>query len=117
LRIAQEKKGGGITLLKITGCMTVENIFDFSRMFTTPNRVAGNGKKILLDLREVDSIDSSGIGAIAFLARRYRIIGGMLNIASLQDSAREAYQMLEFEKVLKDPPRVKGQGSSNPVQV
>jgi anti-anti-sigma factor len=81
--------------------MTVDNIFDFSQMLA-PLASAGNRQsKILLDLKGVKRIDSSGIGAIAFLARRYRLIGGMLNIASLQDSARQAFQMLEFEKILK----------------
>jgi anti-sigma B factor antagonist len=61
---------------------------------------------VILDLRELEFIDSSGVGAIVALFKRLRVIGGGLTIAGLGGQPKEIFRILRLERAFDILPTV-----------
>jgi anti-anti-sigma factor len=59
------------------------------------------GKKVLLDLHGLDTIDSSGVGWLLACQKKFRAAGGMLVLHSLAPFARDVMKILNMQLVFK----------------
>ncbi len=60
----------------------------------------GDSQNIVLDLRQVSFIDSSGVGAIVFLFKRLNSTGRKLEITGVSGQPRELLQVLQVDKAI-----------------
>lgn len=57
-----------------------------------------NCLKVVVDLSDLQLIDSSGVGAIVSLFKRIRTKGGNVKIAGIQGQPKEIFRLLGLEK-------------------
>ena len=63
--------------------------------------VAERRLKVVVDLSELDLIDSSGVGAIVSLFKRLRMLGGDVKIAGVRGQPKEIFRILRLEKAFE----------------
>jgi anti-sigma B factor antagonist len=104
----ETKNIGGITVIELTGRMTVDNIYSLTKsiernVFPFTGRIEDSAGKssssVILDMAGVEAIDSSGIGTILFLAKKCRASGGDLKIASVPPEVKMVIQIVNFDKI------------------
>jgi anti-anti-sigma factor len=62
--------------------------------------VKQRGRTVLLDLKDVDFIDSSGLGLVVALLKNSRENGGNLILCNLADQAQSLFELTKLNKVL-----------------
>lgn len=60
----------------------------------------GGPANVFLDMREVNFLDSSGIGAIVFLYKRLKVQGRNLEITGVNGQPRELMELLRLHKAI-----------------
>lgn len=58
-------------------------------------------KKFILNLEEVDFVDSSGLGSFLSVLRHLRDHGGSLRIANMKKSVRTIFELVSMHKVFE----------------
>ncbi len=51
------------------------------------------GMALIVDLRDLDFLDSSGLGALVGIARRFRDGGAVLRLANLNERVRKVFEI------------------------
>jgi len=104
----ETKNIGGITVIELTGRMTVDNIYSLTKsiernVFPFTGKIEDSAGKssssVILDMAGVEAIDSSGIGTLLFLAKKCRALGGELKIASVPPEVKMVIQIVNFDKI------------------
>ena len=104
----ETKNIGGITVIELTGRMTVDNIYSLTKsiernVFPFTGKIEDSAGKssssVILDMAGVEAIDSSGLGTILFLAKKCRALGGELKIASVPPEVKMVIQIVNFDKI------------------
>ena len=86
-------------IVEIEGSLTIDNTV---KLKEEGLRILKDYKKIIVDLSGVDFIDSSGIGAIAFLDKKFGEENGRLIVTNVPEnialvfSVTRAYEIFEF---------------------
>ncbi len=65
---------------------------------TIDELVANHQIKVILDLKDLTLIDSSGVGAIVSLFKRVRMLGGDVKIARLANQPKEIFRLLRLDR-------------------
>ncbi|HUO58493.1 MAG TPA: STAS domain-containing protein [bacterium] len=93
-----------ITLLSVKGFIDTTTARDFEKTFQT---VLGEKKfNIIIDLKDVNYISSAGWGIFIGEIKRIRSHKGNLFLASMSPEVTEAYELLEFNTIIKSFPGV-----------
>jgi anti-sigma B factor antagonist len=87
---------GDVVVLVLRGSLDVQNSASI-RAETAAFEQAGT-KKVLVDLRELRQIDSSGVGALMSLFKRLRSAGGQVCFAAAAGQPRAVLKVLRFDK-------------------
>jgi anti-anti-sigma factor len=104
------KNIGGITVIKLAGLMTVENIYSLTKsiertVFFFSGKIedpAGKcNSRVILDMEGVEAIDSSGLGTILFLAKKCRALGGDLKIVSIRPEVKMVIDIVKLDKIFQ----------------
>jgi len=91
----QQREREGILILDLSGRITVGE--EASRLRESLRELAAAGKtRIILNLEQVDYIDSTGLGALVVGYTSLRKAGGMLKLANL---SRRNIELLIFTKL------------------
>lgn len=61
----------------------------------------GPNRRVVCDLRSLETIDSSGVGAIISLFKRLRLKGGDLRIARLRGQPKEIFRLLRLDRAFE----------------
>ena len=105
----KKKNIDGITVIELTGRMTVDNIYSLTKsiernVFPFAGKFedwAGKATgRVILDMEGVEAIDSSGLGTILFLAKKCRALGGDLKIISMRPEVKMVLEIVTFDKIL-----------------
>ena len=105
----ETKNIGGITVIELTGRMTVDNIYSLTKsiernVFPFTGKIEDSAQKsnnrVILDMEGVEAIDSSGLGTILFLAKKCRALGGDLKIVSIRPDVKMVIEIVKFDKIL-----------------
>ncbi len=87
-----------IVVLKIIGKI---DSFTHPELNNSFDLVMKKGKKnILLIMRDMNYIDSIGIGSIIRFAKWVSRIGGALKIAEMQSNIRQVFRLLSYDQIL-----------------
>ena len=98
----QEGKDPGTRILRLSGPLTLRNLFDFQAELRSgdPSRVA------ILDLAEVPYIDSSGMGAIINYHVHCERSGIRLIVAGVSTRVLELFKLTHVDTVIAMAPSV-----------
>jgi anti-anti-sigma factor len=61
----------------------------------------GGLTNVLLDLHQVDFMDSTGIGALVALQRQVKTMGGELMLCSPSKSVETIFRLMRFQRIMK----------------
>ena len=85
--------------LHIEGDMDASAMSDMKSLF---EEIAQSGEDVRLDMRNVDFIDSSGIGGLVFLFKRLKMAACRLEIINLDGQPRKLFVQLNLAFLLSD---------------
>ena len=89
---------GGIAVISLAGRLNMVSAADVRAAVSTA--VAAGGTRVVVDLADVDFIDSSGLGALISGLKTARQAGGDLRIAAPNEQVRLVLQLTNMERVL-----------------
>jgi anti-sigma B factor antagonist len=88
---------GNATALRLVGRL------DSLSAVTLKDRVKGctkNGQvRLVIDMSDVDFVDSSGLGSLVACLRSVRGLGGDVRIAGLQDRVRAVFELIRLHHI------------------
>ena len=79
----EQKEREGITILELNGRITMGEEAGKFRQLVQDLAKRGPSPKLILDMRQVDYIDSTGLGAIVMSATSFRKTGGEVKLLNL----------------------------------
>lgn len=91
--------GGGITVLKLDGKLNMVSAPQLREQIHSA--VAAGNARVVVDLTEVDFIDSSGLGALINGLKSTRQAGGDLRIVAPTEQVQLVLELTNIDRVLK----------------
>jgi len=102
--VAAHPESKDITLISVNGFIDTTSVPEFERAFQT---VLGEKKfKLVINLKEVNYISSAGWGIFVGEIKRIRSQKGDLFLAAMTPEVVDAYELLQFETIIKSFPTV-----------
>lgn len=92
---------GEITRVQIAGKINQKNISPFSEPLGQLLGPDAYSRKVLLDMHDVQALDSSGIGWLLVCHKRFREANGQMVLHSLAPLARNVLKVLNMQLVFK----------------
>lgn len=89
---------GDVLIIKIIGRLTANCAEEFKQSLLTS---AKNSKKILLDLSQMDYIDSTGLGVLVFTHQETTHQGGQLKLAAPQPKPDKVFEITRTKNILE----------------
>ena len=96
MKIISNNLESGELLVKIEGEVDVYTSIDLKKELTRLIEV--KQKKIIIDLENVNYMDSSGLGVLVALLKELRKIGGDLKLISLPVSVKKIFDLTRLTK-------------------
>ncbi|GGF76070.1 anti-anti-sigma regulatory factor [Azorhizobium oxalatiphilum] len=84
-------------VVKIPGDMDAASMADLKTMF---ENLGSSSQDVVLDLSEVDFMDSSGVGGIVFLYKRLRVNGFKLRLSGAQGQVLQLLTHLRLSDLI-----------------
>jgi anti-sigma B factor antagonist len=95
-----ERENQGIVVLDLRGKLELGGgevaLRDFVQSLLT-----GSNQKLALNLAHISEIDSSGVGALLFLAQEYRNTGGKIALFNIAHTHGQIYEMARLETAIE----------------
>lgn len=92
--ITREVESVGVVILDIKGEIDLYNAPEIKD--TIKNQIDSGKKKIIINLKEVSYIDSSGIGALISSLSNLKKVGGGLKILHVYDSVKKVFELTKL---------------------
>ena len=89
------KKKGSVCILKLSGKLDLYNIYQVEIFFN--QLVEKDNKSIILDLKKVNYLDSSGLGGLLKMSTDIKKYNGNMSICRLQDYPKSLVKMACLE--------------------
>lgn len=89
---------GGQVILNITGELDALSVPDLRPVLD--DLIMKGHKKIVVDLSGLRLIDSSGVGAIVYLFRKLRAVGGTVSVRGAADQPLAILRLLKLDQIL-----------------
>ncbi len=96
MRIVSNNLENGELLVKIEGEVDVYTSIDLKKELT--KLVEADEKNIIIDLENVNYMDSSGLGVLVALLKELKKIGGELKLISLPVSVKKIFDLTRLTK-------------------
>lgn len=95
----RKKPGNGVTIVDVNGDLDLYNAPKFKQAIF--DIVDTGAKKVILNMRQVTYIDSSGLGAIIKNLQHIKAAGGDMTLLELQDSPRKVFELSNIISLFK----------------
>lgn len=86
-------------VLKLQGTLNLQNVAEWKSQID--EILQGTCRIVVLDMEELEEIDSSGIGAIVSLLKRMRTQKRDVRIYRLRGTVQKLFQMLRLDKSME----------------
>ena len=96
MRIISNNLESGELLVRIEGEVDVYTSIDLKKELT--RLVESEQKKIIIDLENVNYMDSSGLGVLVALLKELKKVGGELKLISLPVSVKKIFDLTRLTK-------------------
>ena len=88
-----------IVICNIKGDIDINSSPDIRKSFT--ELTESQQKKIVIDLKEVSYIDSSGLATLVEVLKRVKSYGGKLKLSNLADKVKGLFEITKLEKIFE----------------
>ncbi|MFC1570424.1 STAS domain-containing protein [Candidatus Omnitrophota bacterium] len=96
MQINQEEKNG-ISIFRMSGDIDINTSPDFKKSFDAA--VGAKKDKIVINLKEVSYVDSSGLATLVEILKNMRAYGGKLKLTNLSDKVRGLFEITKLDKL------------------
>lgn len=103
VKVLTEKRGGAIIAKVQSETLETENVANFRQAI---GPVMEQTDDVVLDLSDVNFMDSTGLGAMLSCLRLMKAKGGSLRVASLTPDVRRLFDMVMMDRVFEVFPNV-----------
>ena len=105
LELEKKQAAPDITVLELRGRLLMGN--DSRQVEWSINDLMKNGvKKVVLDLRELNAIDSTGVGILVMCNAKLQKAGAAMRIVSTDGIVESTLQMTHVDRIVKFYPTV-----------
>lgn len=91
----------GIGLVQVSAALTAATVDLFRDQFQSWRDAEGDIGNFIVDLQEVDFMDSAGLGALIATLKNVRERGGDMKIINLQKKPRMVFEITRAHKVFE----------------
>lgn len=91
----QEKNG--VSVIKMTGDIDINSSPDIKKSFDEV--IAQKKDKVVISLKDVGYVDSSGLATLVEVLKNLRAYGGKLKLASLSDKVKGLFEITKLDKL------------------
>lgn len=91
---------GGLTHIQCAGEITQHALWESDNPLEKLLGEAGFGGKALVNMDQVEYVDSAGVGWLISCHKQFRGAGGMLVLHSIPIQVHQIFQLLQMRKVL-----------------
>src|SRR5260370_3975791 len=96
----------GIYLLGLKGRLVLGE--ESSGLLTTiDNLLASGATRMVINLEQVNYVDSAGLGALIEMHRKTKAKGGSLKLCHLRPNLKQAFEMARLRRILVTVPSVR----------
>ena len=96
MRINSEEKNG-ISIFRINGDIDLESSPEVKKFF---DRIAAEKKdKIVINLKDVSYVDSSGLATLVEILKNLRTYGGKLKLTNLSEKVKGLFEITKLDKL------------------
>jgi anti-sigma B factor antagonist len=99
MQIEVEEESGRIAVVRLGGRLDLLSAAAVKQRLA--QEIAGGHRQLVVDLNEVEFIDSSGLGALIGGLKAARVAGGDLRIARPREQARTVLRLTTLDRVLR----------------
>ncbi|MDD4957208.1 MAG: STAS domain-containing protein [Candidatus Omnitrophica bacterium] len=96
MQVRLEQKGD-VSVFKIAGNIDIETSPEMKKEID--KAMAGKQKKVVMNLREVSYIDSSGLATLVEVLKNLRSYGGKMKISDLSDKISGLFEITKLNKL------------------
>lgn len=96
MQVNMEEKGG-ISIVRVKGDIDINTSPDVKRSFEP--LIKDKKAKVVVDLKEVDYVDSSGLATLVEILKKLRAYGGKLKLAALSSKVRGLFEITKLNKL------------------
>jgi anti-sigma B factor antagonist len=93
LQIQDLSTADHIRILKLTGPLTLVNLFEFQNLIRT-----NTSPKLIIDFTNVPYVDSAGVGALVGAYVRHQKEGHSITLAGVNDRVRGTLKVTQVDK-------------------
>jgi anti-sigma B factor antagonist len=97
MNLIKEERGAAL-IIRVVGQLTVTDRAELETM--VGHAIDAGQRRIVLDFSATPYIDSSGLAALAAMARRMRAAAGELHAAALDDDLRALMELTKLDAIL-----------------
>jgi anti-sigma B factor antagonist len=94
-------KEQGIGVIEVSHALTAASVDTFREQLTSWQEVEPDVKNFVIDLKQVDFMDSAGLGTLIAVLKRITERGGDMKIACLQKKPRMVFEITRAYKVFE----------------
>ncbi len=99
MQVTVEPQSGGTAIVKLSGRLDLLSAAEVRQDLSAA--VAVGNTRLVVDLAEVEFIDSTGLGSLVSGLKATRLAGGDLRLARPAEQARTILQLTTLDRVLK----------------
>jgi anti-sigma B factor antagonist len=104
MNVTVERRPDGTAVVRLGGRLDLLSAAEVKQQLA--QAVATGNRRLVVDLGEVDFVDSSGLGSLIGGLKSARLAGGDLRIARPNDQARTILELTTLSRVLRPYPTV-----------
>jgi anti-sigma B factor antagonist len=109
LELEKKQLSADVTLLELRGRLLMGN--DSRQVEWAIAELMKDGvRKVLIDLRQLDAIDSTGVGILVMCNAKLQKAGGVMRIVSVDGIVESTLQMTHVDRIVKFFPTVEEAG-------
>lgn len=111
LEVQKKQAAPDVSILELRGRLMMGN--DSRQVEWSVADLLKNGvRKVVMDLRELDAIDSTGVGILVMCNAKLQKAGGMMRIVSSDGIVESTLQMTHVDRIVKFFPTVEEAGAN-----
>lgn len=96
MRTDQEKRND-IFIVRLTGNLDIESAPEFKK--TLSKTLSAPGAKVLINLSDVDYVDSSGLATFVEMLKAVRTSGGKLKLSNVSSKVLGLFEITKLDKL------------------
>lgn len=93
-----------VSIVTVKGRVTIGKVEEFDKFLQ--DLVSAGGRKFVLNLKDLDHIDSCGIGALICFNERIKKIGGAIRVADPHPKIHKIFSMMSLDTFFSIDPTV-----------